>query len=196
MKLTRKSNVKASRRTLRKTRIMANSTIEASSVDVRAIDDILFDAGFHHTNTKVSRVHDGTEINFSVDNESEATLALDVLRDNGYEVRFDTVKEMMLGFRVYAYILGVPDEEDEGVYYTVYFDYTSETVRMNYPTSDYGAIIDALIDKMESEGKFGNLYTIDEAESEDWFEYEDEYVIGGNHGLVLYTHGNLSIEEV
>ena len=65
---------------------------------------------------------------------------------------------------------------------------------MDDSTTDYQSIIDALIDQMESEGNTGYLYTLDEVEEEGW--NEDEYVIGGNHGLALYHGGNLHIEDL
>lgn len=92
-------------------------------------------------------------------------------------------------------VFSISDTREEPKYcYRVSYDYTSDIVPMDDSTTDYQSIIDALIDQMESEGNTGYLYTLDEVEEEGW--NEDEYVIGGNHGLALYHGGNLHIEDL
>ena len=67
-------------------------------------------------------------------------------------------------------------------------------VKTDWPTTDYGAITDILIDNLEKEG-VGEPYLIpvDQAEAE---LNEDEYVIGGNHSLALVHNGNFNIVSI
>ena len=72
--------------------------------------------------------------------------------------------------------------------------YSKEEVEVDEPTTDYGAILDMAIDQIEErEGVGCVLLNLDEAEKQ--FN-EDEYVIGGNHGLALIHYGNFEIREV
>lgn len=73
--------------------------------------------------------------------------------------------------------------------------YSEELVEMDYPTTDYGAIVDKAIDQIEErEGKSSALWDLDEIENAGY--NEDEYVVGGNHGLALLHYGNFEIREV
>ena len=56
--------------------------------------------------------------------------------------------------------------------------------------------VDKMIDKLESEGKEGLFLQPDEIQENGGEHYDDEYVIGGNHGRILYHGGNFNIEEV
>ena len=67
----------------------------------------------------------------------------------------------------------------------------TEEVKVDEPTTDYGAILDMAIDQMVARGEVANLYTIDEVEENGW--HEDEYVIGGNECYALYHGGNFLI---
>lgn len=51
--------------------------------------------------------------------------------------------------------------------------------------------LDKIIDKLERE-QANNIYTLDEIENSDF--YEDEYVIGGNHGVALVHYGVFRID--
>lgn len=81
------------------------------------------------------------------------------------------------------------------VKYLVIFGYLSEIVEVEEETTDYGSIVDILIDRLEEkeEGFFLNWSDTIEEGGE---HYEDEYVIGGNHGRLLYHGGNFRIEKV
>lgn len=83
--------------------------------------------------------------------------------------------------------------EDPKFLYKVSWNYGfSETVAMDDETSDYQEIIDVLIDQLEAEGSEGCFISDSELD-----EYpEDEYVIGGNHGRALETHGILDIQPI
>lgn len=71
---------------------------------------------------------------------------------------------------------------------------SEEIVEMDEYTTDYGAIVDVAIDQIEErEGVGHSLRYLDEAEKE---YNEDEYVVGGNHGLALMHYGNFDIEVV
>lgn len=77
---------------------------------------------------------------------------------------------------------------------------STEIVEMDERTTDYGAILDKAIDQIEErEGladplhKLSCLMTLDEVEKEGL--NEDEYVVGGNHGLALVHYGNFTIRE-
>lgn len=71
---------------------------------------------------------------------------------------------------------------------------STEIVEMDERTTDYGAVLDKAIDQIEErEGVGYALKHIDEAEEE---YNEDEYVVGGNHGLALVHYGNFEIREV
>lgn len=74
-------------------------------------------------------------------------------------------------------------------------------------TTDYGALVDVLIDYLEEQNSYSLLdmeneyYWIDdenigEIEHEGIIIYPDEYVIGGNHGRVLLHHGTFRINEI
>lgn len=64
-------------------------------------------------------------------------------------------------------------------------------VEVEEPTTDYGALIDILIDRLEAEGRKDCFRDPDDIKELGGDVYEDEYVIGGNHGLLLYHGGNL-----
>lgn len=82
----------------------------------------------------------------------------------------------------------------------IIFNYTSEIIEVD---SNYDwmyenpqDLIDTLIDRLESEGKTGCFIDWTETVDEGGEHYEDEYVVDGNHGLLLYHGGNFMIEEV
>ena len=74
--------------------------------------------------------------------------------------------------------------------------------KTDYPTTDYGALIDALIDYGREKG-YGfvatNYECFDDDGSiiiDDWEYQADEYVIGGNYGDALLHLGELRINEI
>ena len=71
---------------------------------------------------------------------------------------------------------------------------STEIVEVEEATTDMGAILDMAIDQIEErEGLGGCLMTLDEVEANDF--YEDEYVVGGNHGIALVHYGHFIIRE-
>lgn len=163
------------------------------AVDVNEVKDILWNAGFSETEVKETRTHLGTEYKILIGGageekpELEGSSIIDTLRSAGYTVEFDTVAEGWM-------YLFITDNRTEPKYlYRVSYDYTSDIVEMDDETSDYQAVIDKLIDNMESTGNTGYLISPDEAEAE---YSEDMYTIGGNHGLALIHNGNLNIEPL
>ena len=56
--------------------------------------------------------------------------------------------------------------------------------------------IGKLIDILEEEGNEGNFLKWEETTEEGGEYYEDEYIIGGNHGRIFIHYGTLFIEEV
>ena len=56
--------------------------------------------------------------------------------------------------------------------------------------------IDKMIDELEEEGYDGYFIDIDEIVANGGDIEEDEYIIGGNHGRLLYHGGYLTIELV
>ena len=54
--------------------------------------------------------------------------------------------------------------------------------------------LDILIDQLESEGCEGCFLSRNDLDSGQY--YEDEYVVGGNHGRALLHHGILLIEKL
>ncbi len=56
--------------------------------------------------------------------------------------------------------------------------------------------IDKMIDKLESEGKEGLFLTENDLIENGGDHYDDEYIIGGNHGRILYHGGELRIEQL
>ena len=85
------------------------------------------------------------------------------------------------------------------------YQYVVET---EYPTTDYGALTDMLIDYLVAKGSrnildMENEYewdqdfeTIHEKNDPDWIIYPDEFVEGGNYGNVLRHYGEFRIEEI
>lgn len=75
-------------------------------------------------------------------------------------------------------------------------------IKTEYPTTDYGALVDALIDYAR-EKKYNFIVTDYEYTDDDIIRtadgceyYPDEYVIGGNYGDVLVHHGTFMINEI
>lgn len=79
-------------------------------------------------------------------------------------------------------------------------------VKTEYPTTDYEALTDMLIDylvakgsrnilDMENEYEFGEDGMI-YRKSDGWETYPDEYVEGGNCGNVLMHYGTFYVEEI
>ena len=62
-------------------------------------------------------------------------------------------------------------------------------IGMDNETTDYGAVLDALIDSKALKGE--RLYTFDEVE--EMGLNEDEYISGGNNGLCLIHYGEFQI---
>lgn len=110
------------------------------------------------------------------------------------------VKNILEGKDITASLLGEGIEEVQvqeapsAAYYEIVYGYFVSVVKMDAPTTNYGAIVDVLIDALEEEGVGENiLMPLDQAEAE---YNEDEYVVGGNHSLALITNGNFRIEEI
>lgn len=74
------------------------------------------------------------------------------------------------------------------------YQLSEEVVEVDYPTSDYGMILDMAIDQMEKRGETEQFLSCEEIE-EDGI-YGDEYITGGNHGLNLYHGGHFMIKEI
>lgn len=156
----------------------------SSSVDTDEVQDIIRNAGITVYGVEKTRTHLGDEYKIILDTVDDCSAVMDALRNAGYSVKLDTID----GESVVFLFITAPDDTQSGVAYRVTFGYQSEIVYMDDETTDYGAILDACIDKLESEGKTGCFVNPDEYN-------EDEYVIGGNHGLALYTGGNFSIDK-
>ena len=74
-------------------------------------------------------------------------------------------------------------------------------VATEYPTTDYGALVDALIDYGREKGYSFVVteyaYIDDDTIMVDGWEYEsDMYVIGGNYGDALIHHGEFRINPI
>lgn len=81
-------------------------------------------------------------------------------------------------------------------------------ITTDYPTTDYGSLIDCLIDYLKEkkhqnilnwgdcipDEKDGNMIGITDSE-ENYWGY-DEYVTGGNCGDILLTYGDFRINEI
>ena len=162
-------------------------------VDTGEIKDALRAAGVREWGVEKSRHHgkNGFEDSYRIcvdDVTGDFEAVVNALEAAGFSAKFLELYGNWLEF-------SISDTREEPKYcYRVSYDYTSDIVPMDDSTTDYQSIIDALIDQMESEGNTGYLYTLDEVEEEGW--NEDEYVIGGNHGLALYHGGNLHIEDL
>lgn len=80
-------------------------------------------------------------------------------------------------------------------HYEIIFDYNLEILTVEEETTDYGGLVDILIDKLEEEyGSDSRFFVPPENTIENGGDvHEDEYIIGGNHGLLLYTGGNFNI---
>ena len=75
--------------------------------------------------------------------------------------------------------------------------YQCETmeVLLENSTTDYGAILDIVVDRLEEQGRTDCFIGDEETEEAGGDIFDDEYVTAGNHGLNLYHHGDLRIEE-
>lgn len=83
-------------------------------------------------------------------------------------------------------------------YEVIFGYYGNEIIEMEERTTDYGAIVDILIDRLEEKerkGVFIEWEDTQESGNPDG-HYEDEYITGGNHGLILYHGGMFYIKEV
>lgn len=82
----------------------------------------------------------------------------------------------------------------------------SYVIETEQPTTDYGALVDVLIDYLKSVGsdavldpsiyewdEDGNIYYTDDP---DWVMYQDEFIQGGNEGDVLYHYGVFDMYEI
>ena len=84
----------------------------------------------------------------------------------------------------------------------------SYVIKTDYPTTDYGALTDVLIDYLVANDKGGildmeNEYEWDEdgekiyrRDDHSWMYYPDEFVVGGNYGNVLMHYGDFRIDEI
>ena len=104
------------------------------------------------------------------------------------------VSAILEGKDITSALMGVKEETENPVYYKVVYGYNMAIVELDHPTTDYGAILDITIDNLEKDG-VGAPYLIDIDEAEKEYN-EDEYVIGGNHGLALVHNGNFMIDEI
>lgn len=74
-------------------------------------------------------------------------------------------------------------------------------VKVDEPTTDYGALIDALID-YGREHHYGFVVTEYEVVDDNtiridgWDYHDDEYIIGGNYGDVLLHYGDCRINSI
>lgn len=84
--------------------------------------------------------------------------------------------ENMFGETLYKFIIG------NGTY--------SPDIYYAYGYNEQEAL-DTVIDNLEKKNS-SDIYTIDEIENSDF--YEDEYIIGGNHGVALVHYGEFRIE--
>lgn len=82
------------------------------------------------------------------------------------------------------------------VRYMVSYNYYSDVVDMDAETTDYGSIVDRLINKLEEEGGEGVFIGWEQTKEEGGDIYPDEYVIGGNRGRLLYHGGNFHIQLI
>lgn len=73
---------------------------------------------------------------------------------------------------------------------------SQEIVEIEEETSDYGVVLDKAIDQMEERGETGQFIEYEDTVEGGGDIYEDEYVVGGNHGLILLHHGSFEIEPV
>ena len=83
----------------------------------------------------------------------------------------------------------------------------SYILETDYHTTDYGALVDALIDYLVERGDSRILYgpeyewdadyeTIHLINDPDLVIYPDEFVQGGNEGDILHHYGQFNIEEI
>ena len=82
----------------------------------------------------------------------------------------------------------------------------SYVVKVDNPTTDYGALTDILIDWLVENDKrnildMENEYELDgdnirERKEHGWIHYPDEFIIGGNCGNVLIHYGSFDIREI
>lgn len=121
---------------------------------------------------------------------------------NGYD--FDTVKKKLEAMHddlvQWCDVMSpyseskITEETGDASYYEVVYGYQMAIVKTDWPTTDYGAITDILIDNLEKEG-VKEPYLIPATQAEE--EYNpDEYVIGGNHSLALIHNGNFNIMPI
>lgn len=82
------------------------------------------------------------------------------------------------------------------VKYRVYYSYFSDVVEASEETTDYGAIVDLLIDKLEEDGCEGVFLDPEQTQEEGGDIYPDEYISGGNRGRLLYHGGNFHIQLI
>ena len=78
-----------------------------------------------------------------------------------------------------------------------FYDANIYFVEVDEPTTDYGFIMDIVIDNLDSEG---NLPDFEWCENDDIMidnelVNKDEYIIGGNYSKVLVHYGYINIEE-
>lgn len=91
-------------------------------------------------------------------------------------------------------------------YGTGFYWLQSYVVKVDHPTTDYGLLVDILIDWLVEHDKrnildMDNEYEWDgdnivERKDHSWVHYPDEFVIGGNCGDVLMHHGEFRIDEI
>lgn len=91
-------------------------------------------------------------------------------------------------------------------YGTGFYEMQSYMVKVDYPTTDYGALVDILIDWLVEHDRrnildFGTYEWSDDGNGDmilmDGFEYgPDTYVQGGNCGDILMHYGQFIIREI
>ena len=91
-------------------------------------------------------------------------------------------------------------------YGTGFYWLQSYVVKVDRPTTDYGALTDILINYLVENDKrnildMQNEYEWDgenivERKDRSWVHYPDEFVVGGNCGDVLMHYGEFNIYEI
>lgn len=73
--------------------------------------------------------------------------------------------------------------------------YTEKIVEVEDYETEQDAV-DKMIDTLEENGDEGYFLNESEITENGGEHYNDEYVIGGNHGRILYHGGNFNITEI
>lgn len=141
---------------------------------------------------------DGTEIIFIYENatndyDSREEELINALQTAGYNAEYvDNSGSNVIALRITNNVNSSTHsisaaKSDDTKTYTITYDQYQDIITVDSFESEQDAV-DKLIDKLEAEGNTGCFVDPDDYN-------EDEYVIGGNHGLALYHGGNFMIEE-